>query len=56
MLGKALNDSEPLVRGHAAWGLGQIGGDGAVQALKERLEVEENPEIINELKFAIDSI
>ena len=56
VLGKALNDSEPLVRGHAAWGLGQIGGDGAVQALKERLEVEENPEIINELKFAIDSI
>jgi epoxyqueuosine reductase len=56
VLGKALNDSEPLVRGHAAWGLGQIGGNDAVQALKERLEVEENPEIINELKFAIDSI
>ena len=56
VLGKALNDAEPRVRGHAAWGLGQIGGDDAVQALKERLEVEENPEIINELKFAIDSI
>ena len=56
VLGKALNDSEPLVRGHAAWGLGQIGGDDAIQALRSRLKIEENPEIIEELEIAIDSI
>src|SRR6266568_3071713 len=31
----ALNDEESLVRGHAAWALGRIGGQQAVQALYE---------------------
>ena len=29
----ALEDAEPLVRGHAAWALGRIGGVGACAAL-----------------------
>jgi epoxyqueuosine reductase len=32
----ALDDDEPLVRGHAAWALGQIGKAGALEALKRR--------------------
>jgi epoxyqueuosine reductase len=31
----ALHDHEPLVRGHAAWALGRIGGSQALQALRE---------------------
>ena len=40
VLALALNDEEPLVRGHAAWALGRIGTDAAWQALRERAEVE----------------
>ncbi len=38
----ALNDEEPLVRGHAAWALGRIGAEAARQALRGREEVEED--------------
>ena len=38
----ALDDEEPLVRGHVAWALGQLGGDEAKGALKRRLEIEED--------------
>jgi len=38
----ALSDKEPLVRGHAAWALGRIGTEGALQALRGRAEVEED--------------
>jgi len=40
-LAAALNDEEPLVRGHAAWALGRIGTEAARQALAGRVEVEE---------------
>src|SRR5438876_3205899 len=36
----ALHDYEPLVRGHAAWALGRLGGDTALQALQEALSTE----------------
>ncbi len=39
-LANLLADVEPLVRGHAAWALGRIGGHAAAQALASRLEVE----------------
>ena len=35
-----LADSEPLIRGHAAWALGCIGGDAAARALAQALAVE----------------
>jgi hypothetical protein len=41
-LAVALNDEEPLVRGHAAWALGRIGTEAARQALSGRGEVEED--------------
>jgi epoxyqueuosine reductase len=40
---KALSDSEPLVRGHAAWALGEIGSASASAALADRLDVDDDP-------------
>ena len=49
---KALQDEEPLVRGHAAWALGQLGGEEALTALKSRLEVEDDAEVVTEIQAA----
>lgn len=62
ILARALDDPEPLVRGHAAWALGEIlrkGGipeDGAVPvagALQARLREERDPWIVDELEWAL---
>jgi epoxyqueuosine reductase len=59
---EALEDLEPLVRGHAAWALGEvlarlgIPGDAgfvAAEALLARLEVEEDPWVREELELAL---
>ncbi len=50
----ALNDDEALIRGHAAWAIGKIGGDTAKQILQTRLAVEDEPEVITELKQALE--
>jgi epoxyqueuosine reductase len=50
----ALNDEEPLVRGHAAWALGRIGGEGARQALVGRLAGEEDGGVREEIATALD--
>lgn len=61
-LSAALDDSEPLVRGHAAWALGEIlsrvgipgdGGHMVAEALVARLEVEEDPWVWEELELAL---
>ena len=52
VLAVALNDEEPLVRGHAAWALGRIGTEGAMQALRGRAEVEEDGWVREELSLA----
>ncbi len=49
----ALSDSEPLVRSHAAWAVGQIGGETAAKLLQTRLVVEEEPEVIAEIQGAL---
>jgi epoxyqueuosine reductase len=49
----ALNDEEPLVRGHAAWALGQIGSRSAVTALRDRLQIENDAEVQSEIDDAI---
>ena len=53
-LKKALNDDEPLVREHAAWALGQIGGNAAKKALQTRLDVEDQTEVTTEIKDALN--
>ena len=48
-LAVALNDEEPLIRGHAAWALGRIGTEAARQALRGREEVEEDAWVREEI-------
>ncbi len=55
-LKKALVDEEPLVRSHAAWALGQIGGKTAKQALETQLECENDIEVISEIQDALQVI
>ncbi len=49
----ALHDAEPLVRGHAAWALGQLGGEQARQALEDALITEGDEEVRNEIRCAL---
>ena len=50
---QALQDSEPLVRGHAAWALGQIGGGQAQAALHSALESEEDEGVRGEIELSL---
>jgi epoxyqueuosine reductase len=47
------NDTEPLVRGHAAWALGQIGGRVAQEALQASIQVEADAIVRAEIHAAI---
>jgi epoxyqueuosine reductase len=50
------HDPEPLVRGHAAWALGQIGGDSADHALEEALSQEDDEYVQDEIRTALGQI
>lgn len=50
----ALHDYEPLVRGHAAWALGRIGGAQAKAALQDALQSEEHEEVRKEILCALE--
>jgi epoxyqueuosine reductase len=52
-LGRLLADPEPLVRGHAAWALGSLGGPAAQKALKGALADEVDPWVREELQVAL---
>lgn len=52
-LAAALADEAPLVRGHAAWALGRIGGETARAALRARLERESDSEAAAEIRSAL---
>ena len=49
----ALLSGPPLVRGHAAWALGQIGGTPAAMALQEAAAPETDPEVSSEIADAL---
>ncbi len=51
----ALADSEPLVRGHAAWALGRIGTEASREALAARQSVETDDWVRSELSAARNS-
>lgn len=51
-LSGALHDTEPLVRGHAAWALGRIGGPDARAALTDALLAEDDPAVLQEIRHA----
>lgn len=57
-LAGAVADTSALVRGHAAWAVGQIGSRvgtaGWKQTLEARLAVEQDPWVREELRFALE--
>lgn len=54
---KALHDPEdPVVRGHAAWALGRIDGDGARAALEAARRVEQDSEARQEIEAALENL
>ena len=55
-LAGALEDHEPLIRGHAAWALGRIGGRAARQALERALKREASPEVRSEIISALEEV
>lgn len=52
----ALNDAEPVVRLSAAWALGRIGGETSKAALQARLEMEDNADVVRELRSALSGV
>jgi len=48
-----LRDPEPLVRGHAAWALGRIGGKAAQAALETALGTEADEDVQKEILLAL---
>ena len=51
---RALGDTEPLVRGHAAWALGRLGGETAIAALIAQREMESDAWVGEEIALALD--
>ncbi|GIX07373.1 MAG: hypothetical protein KatS3mg115_1776 [Candidatus Poribacteria bacterium] len=56
ILKKALEDPEPLVRGHAAWAIGQIGGPEAQALLEAAQSQESDPSVLEEIQAALREI
>jgi epoxyqueuosine reductase len=52
-LGTALDDPDALIRSHAAWALGRIGGDAARRVLRTRLAGESDPDVREEIALAL---
>jgi epoxyqueuosine reductase len=51
-----LEDPEALVRGHAAWALGRIGGCAALEGLERASAQETDPEVREEIQLALHEI
>jgi epoxyqueuosine reductase len=56
VLVEALSHSAPLVRGHAAWALGEIGGETARIALENASREEQSTDVKVELSLALSAI
>ncbi len=48
-----LHDPEPLVRGHADWALGRVGGAAARQVLNTASLVESDPWVLDEIRLVL---
>ena len=53
VLARALREAAPLVRAHAAWALGRLGGADAAAALRSALASEEDSEVRAEIEVAL---
>ena len=47
---------EPLVRAHAAWGLGRLGGEAATAALEEARRAERDEQVADEIAAALEAL
>jgi len=56
VLAEALQDDEPLIRGQAAWALGEIGGENVQKLLTETLQDEENSQVKEEILRTLDNL
>jgi epoxyqueuosine reductase len=54
-LGRALGDADPVLRAHAAWAAGRIGGSGAMAILRQALGREADPAVRREIVHALAS-
>ena len=54
-LSRALRVASPLVRSHAAWALGRIGGAAARASLTDALGGETDAEVLGEIRQAVDA-
>lgn len=52
-LADSLGDDEPLVRGHAAWALGNVGGTRARAELERARKTEDDPWVVEEIDRAL---
>jgi epoxyqueuosine reductase len=52
-LTRAVDDKDPIIRGHAAWALGRIGGAEAQDALRRRAQRETDATVLAELEAAV---
>ncbi len=50
---RALEDRQPLVRGHAAWALGRVSSAAAIEALSLRADEETDSQVRDELNLAL---
>ena len=55
-LAAALGDEEPLVRAHAAWALGKLGGAVSTGAPEARMGIESDPLVVAALRAALGPI
>lgn len=55
-LGDALMDPDPIIRGHAAWALGMIGGREAFEIIEAALDREKEPTVVEEVGSALREI
>ena len=55
-LAPALDDHEPLIRGHVAWALGRIGGEAARHALARCNQTETDAWVREEIELALAAV
>lgn len=55
MVERLTEEKEPLIRGHAAWALGQIGGEAARSELAKAAEREIDPWVSEEIQSALNA-
>jgi len=55
-LNRMLNHPESMVRSHAAWALGRIGGHEARQCLRVAQQTERETEVLGEIERTLEMI